>query len=140
MSLHVSVCAMLCLVAHSCPAVCKPMDYSLPGSSVSGDSPGKNTGVGCHSLLQGIFPAQWSNPGLPHCRWSLDWLSQQGSPCIYIYMHIYLSIHTYTHTHTHTHTHIYIYTHIQILSKQDTASLSYLQIWCEIQHVKHKLK
>ena len=32
------------------------------------DSPGKNTGVGCHFLLQGIFPTQESNPGLPHCR------------------------------------------------------------------------
>ena len=37
------------------------MDCSLPGSSVHGDSPGKNTGVGCHSLLQGIFPTQGSN-------------------------------------------------------------------------------
>ena len=30
------------------------MDYSLPGSYVYGDSPGKNAGVGCHALLQGI--------------------------------------------------------------------------------------
>ena len=37
------------------------------GSSVHGDSPGKNTGVGCHSLLQGIFLTQGSNPGLLHC-------------------------------------------------------------------------
>ena len=32
------------------------------------DSPGKNTGVGCHALLQGIFPTQVLNPGVPHCR------------------------------------------------------------------------
>ena len=32
------------------------------------DSPGKNIGVGCHSLLQGIFLTQGLNPGLPHCR------------------------------------------------------------------------
>ena len=32
------------------------------------DSPGKNTGVGCRGLLQGIFPTQGSNPGLLHCR------------------------------------------------------------------------
>ena len=38
------------------------MDCSPPGSSVHGDSPGKNTGVGCHALLQGIFPIQGSNP------------------------------------------------------------------------------
>ena len=43
------------------------------------NSPGKNTGVGCHSLLQGIFQTQESNPGL-HCRQILYWLSQQGSP------------------------------------------------------------
>ena len=43
------------------------------------NSPGKNTGVGCHFLLQGIFPIQGSNPGLPHCRQILYWLSHQGS-------------------------------------------------------------
>ena len=38
---------------------------SPSGSSVHGDSPGKNTGVGCHTLvLQGIFQTQGSNPGL----------------------------------------------------------------------------
>ena len=56
------------------------MDYSPPGSSVLGDSPGKNTGVGCHIPLQGIFSTQGSNPGLPHCRRILYWLSHQGSP------------------------------------------------------------
>ena len=40
------------------------MDCCSLGSSVHGDSPGKNTGVGCHSLLQGIFPTQGLNPGL----------------------------------------------------------------------------
>jgi len=44
------------------------VDCSPSGSSVLGDSPGKNTGVGCHALLQGIFPAQASNPGLLHFR------------------------------------------------------------------------
>ena len=37
------------------PTLCDPMDCSTPGSSVPGDSPGKNTGVGCHALLQGVF-------------------------------------------------------------------------------------
>ena len=46
------------------------------------DSPGKNTGVGCHALLQGIFPTQGSNPGLPYCRRVLYQLSHQGSPRI----------------------------------------------------------
>ena len=57
------------------------MDYSLPGSSVHGDSPGKKTGVGCHAIPQGIFTTQGSNPGLPRCRWILYYcLSHQGSP------------------------------------------------------------
>ena len=60
--------AVLCLVTQLCPNLCNPMDCSPPGSSVHGDSPGKNTGVGCHALLQGIFPTLGSNPGLPHCR------------------------------------------------------------------------
>ena len=38
----------------------------------------KNIGVGFHALLQGIFPTQGSNPGLPHCRWILYHLSHQG--------------------------------------------------------------
>ena len=70
-------CAVLCSVSQSCSTLCDPMDCSPPGSSVHGDSPGKNTEVGCHALLQGIFPTQGSNPGLPHCRWTLYHLSHQ---------------------------------------------------------------
>ena len=44
-------------------------------------SSGKNTGVGSHSLFQGIFPTQRLNPGLLHCRQILYWLNHQGSPC-----------------------------------------------------------
>ena len=43
---------VLCLVTQLCPTHCNPMDCSLPGSSVHRDSPGKNTEVGCHALLQ----------------------------------------------------------------------------------------
>ena len=46
------------------------------------NSPGQNTGVGSPSLLQGIFPTQGSNPGLPHCRQILYQLSHKGSPRI----------------------------------------------------------
>ena len=72
-------CAVFCLVTQSCPTLHDAMDCSPPGSSVHGDSPGKITGVGCHALLQGIFPTQGSNPGLPHCRQILYRLSHQGS-------------------------------------------------------------
>ena len=44
------------------------------------DSLGKNTGVGCHSLLRGTFSTQGSNPSLLHCRQILYHLSHQGSP------------------------------------------------------------
>ena len=48
------------------------------------NSPGKNTGVGCHFLLQGTFPTQRSNPGLLHYRWILYCLSHQGSTVLSI--------------------------------------------------------
>ena len=44
------------------------------------NSPGKNTGVGCHFLLQGIFPTQGSNPSPLHCRQIRYRLSHLGSP------------------------------------------------------------
>ena len=56
-----------------------PWTVSPPGSSVHGNSPGKNSGVGCHFLLQGIFPTQGLNPGLPNCRQILYHLSHHGS-------------------------------------------------------------
>ena len=58
------------------------MDCSPPDFSVHEDSPGRNTGVGCHGLLQGIFPIQGSNPGLLHWGLMLYHLSHQGSPRI----------------------------------------------------------
>ena len=69
--------AAAALVAQACLTLCHPMDCSPQGSSAHGESPGKNTGVGCHALLQGIFPTQGSNPGLPHCRQILYHLSHQ---------------------------------------------------------------
>ena len=72
--------AVLCLVIKPCPTLCSPMDCSPPGSSVHGDFPSNNTGVGCHAFLQGIFPTQGLNPGLLHRRWMLYHLNHQGSP------------------------------------------------------------
>ena len=73
------MCVHACSVAKSYPTLCNLMNCSLPGSSVHGDSPGKNTGVDCHALLQEIFPTQGSNPGLLHCRQFLYHLNHQGS-------------------------------------------------------------
>ena len=52
------LCALLCLVVQACLSLCKPMDCRLPGSFVHGDSPNNNARMGCHALLQGIFPIQ----------------------------------------------------------------------------------
>ena len=52
------------VLAHLCPTLCDSMDYSPPGSSVHGIFQVRNTGVGCHSLLQGLFLTQGSNPSL----------------------------------------------------------------------------
>ena len=77
----------VCLVTQSCPTLCDPMDCSPRGSSICSPSPpplldflGKKTGVGCHFLLQGIFLAQGSNPGLLHCGQTLYRLNHQGIP------------------------------------------------------------
>ena len=57
---------MKVLIAQWWLTLCDPMDYSLPGSSVHGDSPGYSTGLNNHALLQGIFPTQELNLGLLH--------------------------------------------------------------------------
>ena len=77
-----TVCCAVCLVTQSSLTLWDPMDCSPPDFSVHGDSPGRNTGVGCHDLLQGISPIQGSKPGLLHCRRILYYLSQQRSPRI----------------------------------------------------------
>ena len=56
----------------SCWTLCNPIDGSPPGSPRPWDSPGKDTGVGCHFLLQRTFPTQGSNSGLPHCRQTIS--------------------------------------------------------------------
>ena len=83
---------IMCLVAQLSPTLCDPMNYTAHQAPVHGDSPGKNTGVGCYALLQGIFPTQGLNPGLPHCRRILYQLSHQGSPRILEWVAYPLSI------------------------------------------------
>ena len=102
----VCVCVCVCVLVTK-PCLCNLMDCSQPGSSVHGilqarilemkckslscvwtsmrsprNSPSYNTGVDSLSLLQGIFPTQGSNPGLPRCRQILYQLSHKGSPRI----------------------------------------------------------
>ena len=67
-------------VAQSCLTLCDSEDTRLLHPW---DSPSKNTRVGCHFLLQGIFLTQGSNPGLLHCRQILYQLSYEGNPSKY---------------------------------------------------------
>ena len=72
---------VLCLVTQSCPTPCDPRDYSPPGSSVHGDSPGKNTRVGCPAVLQGIFLTQGSNRHLlRRLHWQMGSLPMDSLP------------------------------------------------------------
>ena len=66
-----------CLVSQPCLTLCDPMDCQR-GSSVHGHFSGKNTGVGCHALLRGIFLTQGLNTGLMYCRWVLYQLRYQA--------------------------------------------------------------
>ena len=85
---------MLCMRVLSrfslCLTLCDPMDCSPPRLFCPWDSPGKNTGVGCHALLQGIFLTQGWNP---HLLCLLHWragslpLVPPGSPMLCIYTH-----------------------------------------------------
>ena len=83
------MCACLYIVTQSCSTLCNPVDCSPPDSSVNEIFPGKNTGVGCDFLLQGISPTQILNPCFPHCRQILYHLSHQGSLLFCVW---YLSI------------------------------------------------
>ena len=78
---EIETSAVLRFVAQSCLTL-QPHDCSPQVSSVHGDSPGKNTGVGYHALLQGVFSTQGSNPGLLNCRQILYHRNHQGSPRI----------------------------------------------------------
>ena len=62
----IDIIVVVVLVAPLCATLCDPMDCSLPGSFCPWDSPGKNAGVDCHGLLQGIFAAQGLNSRLLH--------------------------------------------------------------------------
>ena len=74
------------LVSLKCCVSCSVVSNSLQppwtvatGLLCSWDFPDKNTGMGCHFLLQGIFPTQGLNPRLSHCRWILYRLNYKGA-------------------------------------------------------------
>ena len=69
----------------------RPHGLSPPRLLHPWNFPGKNTGVGCHFLLQEIFPTQGLNLGLPYCRQTLYPLSQQGSSIMIMSRSIHIS-------------------------------------------------
>ena len=83
-SLCVCVCVCVCVSRSVVSDSAIPQTVALQAPH-PWDSPGKNTRVGSHSLLQGIFSTQGSNPGLPHCKQILYHLSHQVSEVIGIY-------------------------------------------------------
>ena len=74
------VCVCVCISRSVVSNSLRPYRLWLTRLLCPGDSPGKNTGVDSHSLLQGIFPTQGSNLGLLPCRQILYHLSHQGNP------------------------------------------------------------
>ena len=79
----------MCYAVLSCSVVSDSLgrqgharDCRLPASTIHGDSPGQNTGVGCHALLQGIFLTQGSNSRLPHWGQIIYNLNHQRSPLL----------------------------------------------------------
>ena len=103
---------MLAKSLKSCLTLCNPMDCNSPTFSVHGDSPGKNTGVGCHTLLQGIFLTQGSKPHLLWRRSRSFTAESLGKPHMHIhictYIHICISMYKVR---------VYIYIHQDWMSR-----------------------
>ena len=74
----------------SCPIFCDPRGLQTTRHLCPWNFPGKNTRVGCHSLLQGIFLSHGLNPGLLHCGQILHHLRHQGSPSKFPYFSLFL--------------------------------------------------
>ena len=104
MCVYVCVRLYLCTCVYVCVYVCvclcvyvyESESHSVVSNSLQThglwNSPGQNTGLGSLSLLQGIFPTQESNPGLPHCRYTLYQLSHREAPCMYVCVYIYVCV------------------------------------------------
>ena len=95
---HIHNCCY-CLVAKSCLTLCNPLNYRPTRLLCPWDFPGNNIGVGCHFLLQGIFPAQELNPHLLHWQVdSLPWATWEAYIYVYVNLYIYIDTQTYIHT------------------------------------------
>ena len=84
-SIYLHVCMRACILASVMSNSLQPCGLQPVRLPCPWDCPGKNTGVGCHALLQGVFPTEGLNPGLPHCRRILYPLSHQRN-AVYVYL------------------------------------------------------
>ena len=83
------IVSVLSLVTQSCLTLCNPLDFSPPSSSVHGDSPGKNTGVGCHALHPGDLPNPGIEPRSPALQADSLPPESPGKPTIYTLIQIF---------------------------------------------------
>ena len=83
-------CSCMCVHVQSCLTLCDPMDCSPPGSSVFGDSPGKNTGVGCHVLLHKKYPIGSGTRRMAFINWE-TWGRGSGKGLLDIVKSFYCS-------------------------------------------------
>ena len=88
----VCLCARTRASVQQHPTLCYPMEHGLPGFSSHGIFPGKNTGVGCHFLLQGIFLTHGWNLCLLHCRWIISWVTREVLIVYKIYNYMLLKL------------------------------------------------
>ena len=125
----------------SCPTLGDAMDWDPPGSSGPWNSVGKNTGVGCHFLLQGIFPTQGSSLGLPHCRQIIYRLttreaSTQMCAHLHVGQHIYVQVHTCMCGSVYTCTHMAQHVNVHMLTCDSTSMCVICSEWfrntCEV--------
>ena len=85
-------CVCVYLVTKLCPILCDPMDCSPARLLCLWVFSGKNTGSGCHFLLQGTFSSEGLNPHLLHWQADSQLQNHQGIPEIHMYTHIHMYI------------------------------------------------
>ena len=87
-------CVCVCACSQSCPTLYDPLDCSPPDSSIH-EIFWARIGMGCHFLLQGIFPTQGLNLHLLHLlHWQVDSLPLTPSGKPYMYVYVYMHTHT----------------------------------------------
>ena len=120
----VCVCACCCYaVFQSCPTLLRPHRLKPARLLCPWDFPSKNMGVGCHFLLQEIFPTQGMNPSFLHWQANSLPLSHQGSPCVCVCVCVCIYLHIYINT--------YIYSYMEKAMAPHSSTLAWNIPWME---------